>query len=93
MTDKTYIIEVGIRLQVAREAIGISKTDMAKTLGISLQRYANWEYGLRLPSPQHIFLLKEKFGITSDYIWGGDTSGLPIFIAKKVIGITGNQTL
>lgn len=45
---------------------GLTQMQMAKILGISRATYANYEYGYRSPSLEHIIEMKKIFNVSDD---------------------------
>ncbi len=72
-----------MRLKELRKLKGISQEDAAKTLGISVRAYQNYEYGQREPNIEMIFKLSDFYGVTIDYLLGRET-GEPETIDKLV---------
>ncbi len=58
------------RLQKRRLLKGWNKSATAQELGISAQRYANWEYGSREPDYEMLNQIADIFGTTTDYLTG-----------------------
>lgn len=58
------------RLTKLREIHNFSKTKVAKLVGISLSRYANWEYGYNEPSLPMLAKLANALDTTTDYLTG-----------------------
>ena len=57
-------------LKILREAHSWSKTEVAKKLKISPQRYSNWEYGQREPDIEMLKLLAKLYGKSIDQLTG-----------------------
>lgn len=53
------------RLKELRESQGLSKTDMAKKIGVSGGAYSNWEYGNREPNLDTLKKIASVFDIPS----------------------------
>ncbi len=51
--------------------------EFAKKLGIEENTLTSWERGLRLIEPEDLAAVRQSTGVTSDYIYYGDPSGLP----------------
>ncbi|AKG66975.1 helix-turn-helix domain-containing protein [Lactobacillus helveticus] len=58
------------RLQKRRLMKNWSKSATAEKLGISAQRYSNWEYGSREPDYDMLTQIAELFDTTTDYLTG-----------------------
>lgn len=66
------------RLQKRRLLKGWSKSATAKKLGISAQRYSNWEYGPREPDYEMLSKIAEVFDTTTDYLTGKTDDPEPV---------------
>ncbi|MBA2916529.1 helix-turn-helix transcriptional regulator [Lactobacillus crispatus] len=58
------------RLQKMRLLKGWNKSTTAQKLGISAQRYSNWEYGPREPDYELLIQIADLFATTTDYLTG-----------------------
>jgi|5B_taG_2_1085324.scaffolds.fasta_scaffold322204_1 ribosome-binding protein aMBF1 (putative translation factor) len=81
---EAFLISVGERLKLAREALGLTQTALAEKLGIKQNVLSQWESGKQLIDPLIAALLSSKLGITTDYIYVGNETGLPEEIRKKI---------
>lgn len=68
---------IGERIATIRIARGWSQAFSAQLMGISPQRWGNWERGLNAPKPAELGRLWRLSGATSDYILFGRLDGLP----------------
>lgn len=82
--DPIWRAEVGHRLRLAREALGLKAVKLATSLGISQQRLSNVERGSRPLDMEIAMALSEKHGITMDYLYRGDFRGLPLELATRI---------
>ena len=57
-----------ITLRAARANIGLTQKQAAELLGISNKTLGNWENGTSFPSPAHIDLICDLYGISYDDI-------------------------
>lgn len=74
------------RIELARNALGFSvQADFAKSLGLYPAKYNSYinRQGIQLPVEVAI-LMCEKFGLTLDWIYRGDISGLPYRLVQKI---------
>ena len=70
--------DVGGRLRAVRTAAGFATArEFAKRLGVEQNTLTSWERGLRLIEPEDLDGVRRLTGITSDYIYYGDSTGLP----------------
>lgn len=97
MKFETYNIECGHRLRVAILAQGRSIRDFARlTVATSgdvddLRRAENklskWLTGEARVSADYVRRIKSLYGITLDYIFDGDLSGVPSELRDRLIGL------
>lgn len=87
------------RLIDLREQHDWSKTEVARRLGFSsMQRYANYEYGTKLPDADLIKQIAQLYGVTTDYLLGNkqtpewadtkDTKDLEEFLTENAGSMT-----
>ena len=62
--------EISTRLTYLRERQGWTKTRVAQALGMSLQKYANYEYGSREPDLETIAKIASLYDVSADYLLG-----------------------
>lgn len=73
---------VGQRLEKLRGALGFdAQSGMAKFIGVPTNTYNNWVNSVSLIRPQDAIVLCAKTGVTLDWIYRGDPSGLPMKFA------------
>jgi transcriptional regulator with XRE-family HTH domain len=60
------------RLTAARMMVTDNQTDFAKSVGMSQQRYNNYEQGLREPKISTWKIIRTKLGVPVDFIMFGD---------------------
>lgn len=61
------LVGIGARLAITRNEIGLSQSDMAKEIGVSLRAYHSYEKGERGLPIEALVMLDEKFG--ADVTW------------------------
>ena len=61
--------------------IGGSQTAIATRLGVSKSRLGNWLRGDNYPDPYAMWLLCLHYGVTMEWIYRGETFGLPSVLA------------
>lgn len=85
-TEKKEInIQIGKRLQTARENSGYSQEDFAETLGISVEHYRRLESGAYGLQPEKMLILYEKYKIDLTGLITGEKRGpfdLELFLAN-----------
>ena len=78
MTNYPDAKSIGRRLTAFRLAKKFNtQAEMAKAIGAEHRQYHVWEKGRGKIPVAYAIRMKEIFGITLDYIYAGDLSGLP----------------
>ena len=82
--SETWKRDVGGRLRAVRTAAGFATArGFAKELGVEENTLTSWERGLRLIEPEDLDGVRRLTGVTSDYIYYGDSAGLaPVMIER-----------
>lgn len=65
--------DISNRLTHLRERQGWTKTRVAQSLGMSLQKYANYEYGRREPDLETIARIAALYDVSTDYLLGRES--------------------
>jgi len=81
----TSVPAISARLIATRHALGLSQVELCRRTGIATNTYNMWEKGNGRPELDKAFLLCETFGLTLDWIYRGDATGLPYGIASKAL--------
>lgn len=76
---------VGLRLQLTRGALKLESGVFASAAGIAKNTYSQYESGIRLPKLDFALKLCERFGLTLDWVYRGDPSGLQYALANEII--------
>lgn len=76
--------EIAERVQRVREAFGVSQADAARIAGVSLSTWNGWETGYARLSLDGARRLKAAWGISLDYLFEGDISGLSASLIKSL---------
>lgn len=63
--------EMGKRIRDRREAMELSREDLAELLDVSAQFIADVEYGNKGLSIKRLYLLSQVLGVSTDYILAG----------------------
>lgn len=81
------------RLAAARLMVSDNQTDFAKSIGLSQQRYNNYELGLREPKIAMWVKIHQKLNVSMDFIFFGDSdfAGRPASPAKSPAGTDGER--
>ncbi|KAF0111669.1 MAG: putative DNA binding helix-turn helix protein [Rhodospirillaceae bacterium] len=84
-------VEIGGRLTAAREALGLSQVAICREIDVSPSRWNQWEMGGKLPDPLVMAEFSRRYGITMDWIYAGNASGLPHSLVGKVLASSSAQ--
>ncbi len=77
--------DAGRRLNQLRIAKGFAtKRAFAQVIGVEEDRYDKWEKGLALIPPAIVLTLVQRFGITSDWLYFGNESGLTVVLQQDL---------
>ena len=83
--DAPTFKEIGRRLMLLRRILGLTQVDMAAKMGIQTSRWNNWEMGVSQIQPSEALRLKRLIpGVTTDWIYGGDASGITLSLAEQI---------
>ena len=82
----------GDRLQAAREAIGLSREDLATKLELSSPvRVRVWETGLERPRPRFVPRLAVALGVNPLYLLDVDPDDPPLAALRLAAGLATNE--
>lgn len=81
--DRRYL-EVGQRIEAVRLFAGLTTIEMAVLMGISQGRYTTLHYGRALPDAEKLEPLCERFGVSLDWLYRGDSRLMPMGIWEGV---------
>lgn len=78
--------EVSERLEITREALGISAAELCRRAGIKQNAWSQFvnPKSKRTITRAAAYRLKDEFGITLDWTYDGDPSGLPVRIHAAI---------
>jgi hypothetical protein len=80
---------IGYRLKLLREVLGYkgrgNQAKFAVLIGIPYNTWNACERGAQRITPEQLRLLKRKTGVTSDWIYFGDSDELPLNIARRLL--------
>lgn len=76
--------DVGRRLALTRKALGLWQEEFAQAAGLTQPRYNPYETGKRMLTIEAARGLCEAFGLTFDWLYRGDPSGLPYRLADQI---------
>ena len=69
-SPKTGDIELGKKIAVRREELGMSRKELAEATSLSYPYIAQIETGYRLPSTKHQVILSKVLGLSLDELFG-----------------------
>lgn len=75
---------LGKRLRLTRQALGIKAVDICRAIEIEPNRWSQYESGSRPITMPVAIRFCEVYGITLDWIYRGDPSGLPLRLHQKL---------
>lgn len=72
-----HAVDVARRLKSVRTALGVTQADFSEAAGIGRTAYNQYETGTRLLTLAAAMRICERYGVTLDWLYRGDPSGLP----------------
>ena len=84
--------EMGRRVRNRREAMNMSREDLAEKLGVSTQFVADIEYGNKGVSIRKLYLLCQILDVTADYVLAGnvysrDEDEEAVKVCEEIMGL------
>lgn len=64
--------EMGLRIRARRQALSMTRDELAKRLGVTAKFIADIEYGEKGVSLNNLYKLRQILGVSADYILAGD---------------------
>ena len=80
------LLEVGERLTEVRNALNLTQVTLCDQINVAPNTYNQWEKGRSLLDPLAASRIAKLYGVTLDYLYIGDPSGLPLHLAQKILG-------
>jgi len=77
--------EMGARVRARRDALGMSREDLAKKLSVTAKTIANIEYGEKGVTLKNLYKLKQALGVSIDYLMEGDASFIDTEDRRKML--------
>lgn len=75
---------ISLRIKWTREAMGLNQASFARLVGLSPQGLNNYENYAQRPEIDQALQICRATGVTLDWIYRGDRSGLPQRISEKL---------
>lgn len=72
------------RLVTLREAVALNAAELCRRTGMSANRWSQYESGERRITLEAASILCDKYGVTLDWIYRGDESGLPARLIERM---------
>lgn len=82
---RQYRQQVGERIRIAIDAIGISYAEAASQMGIYPSKLGNWMRGDNYPDPLILTDFASRHLLTTDWFYRGVVAGLPEPMASAVL--------
>ncbi len=76
--------DIGNRLVVMRDVLGIKQAELCKAIKVAQNRMSQYESGERRITLPVAIKLADTYGITLDWIYRGEASGLPHHLHRKI---------
>lgn len=64
--------EMGARVRARREALNMSREELAKKISVSAKTISNIEYGEKGMTLKNLYKMKQVLGVSIDYLMDGD---------------------
>lgn len=85
LTINDHRRQVGYNLRQVIAALGITQVEAAGVMGVPKNQLGNWLRGEAYPRHYEVYLFCRRYGVTADWIYLGDPSGLPGRIAEPLL--------
>lgn len=83
---------IGHRLMLLREALGMTPSEMSDVLGIERTYWSRFEKGRRSITETVAALLVDRFGVTLDFIILGRWDKLPLDLAEAMRAVQSKKS-
>ena len=87
ISDQISKVGAGQRLQITRDALGLTQREFADRAGIAANTYNQYEAGVNYPKIDLAIEICTTFDLTLDWIFRGDPSGLRYDLADAIRAI------
>ena len=67
---RELLLEFSQRLRALRKSRGLTQTDMAQVMGLTLRNYQRYEHGQANVPATTLAFFADYFGVTTDYLLG-----------------------
>lgn len=91
-SPETYLhAEVGERLALVREALGLRAIDICRELNVGENTYSQWESGRSRPNLDDAIRFCRRYGVTLDWLFLGDISGVNFSLAQNILAASARR--
>lgn len=80
---------IGQRLLLTRQALDYKQNEFAARAKMAINTYNQYEMGRNRPQLEQAFALVDAYGLTLDWIYNGDPSGLRAQLADAIKALRG----
>lgn len=88
LSRRDHIRAVGVRLRQLIDALGLPYVRAAEDMGVSKSQLGNWMRGnAGYPRPYELYRFARTNGVSLDWVWLGDPSGLREPIRRALLGL------
>jgi transcriptional regulator with XRE-family HTH domain len=84
MTRRGDFIQIGERLRLTRQALGMTQAAFAKHVGIARNTFNQYETGVNQLSIENAHALCDAYKLTFDWLYRGDVGQLPHTLATAI---------
>jgi hypothetical protein len=88
LSQRDHRIACGVRLRQLIDAVGTGRgryVRAARDMGIEPNHLGNWMRGHGYPGQYELYKYCRKHGVTMDWVFLGDPSGLPHRVSEKLL--------
>ena len=82
--ENTSLDAIGARLKAIRKASGRNQSQFATWVEVNIPTWSNYERAYRRIDLDNAFKVVRKTGVTLDWIYFGDESGLPVHLRDSL---------
>ncbi len=86
-----HLLKFPVNLRELRKEKGLSQTEVAETLNISLRKYQRLESGEATPKLDEIYMFKQLFGVNFEQLLNNSRNELPGFFLEPLEKIDTNH--
>lgn len=83
--------DIGRRITTLRKVMNLNKTAFAALIETSQPAVSQYESGVRRPELDVALRIRLRTGVTLDWIYEGDRSGLPLRLAGELPDLSDRQ--